>query len=156
MRTAALALLLLPLAACDSGRDDAVIVAYSGPEITEADALVEDIPGRFESWSADVVSTRERRTVAIGIGFLCGDECNRRIALRFEGRGDLPESVAGTITTSEFLPERFEEARIDIDRVEIQDWGPEVYSGVVYPASRPEAFVPPLVFWTDERTVAAE
>ena len=44
MRALPLALLLLTLAACDTVGTDAVIVRYTGPAITEADAAVPTPP----------------------------------------------------------------------------------------------------------------
>jgi len=151
MRTLSLLLLALAVGACDTNADGQ-IVRYTGPAITEADATVVDpMLGTPRGWSGlrigdEVVLYREA---------LCGDECNHTLKLRFEGRGALPSDAEATLTRQEYTPERLEEQRLAIGRVEIQDWGPEVYSGVVYPVPQDEAFQIPIVFWADDLPAAA-
>jgi hypothetical protein len=152
MRARLLLLLAPALAACDLIGDGVEIVRYTGPTITEADATVTDpMLGTPRGWSGlrvgdEVVLYRET---------LCGDECNQRIELRFEGRGALPSDAEATFTQSEYLPERFEERGLEIARIEVQDWGPEVFSGVVHLEPVDEVLQVPIVFWADDLPFAA-
>jgi len=159
-RRAALPLLVLALAACDTNAGaDGQIVRYTGPAITEANALVVDDMGLTQRWSADVVATPNGPSVFVSRTVLCGDECGRTITLRFRGGGALPASADGVVRQQEYTPERLEVAQLDIARVEIQDWGPEVYSGVAYPVTSNAPNIdpaPPLVFWTDDIGFAQE
>lgn len=152
------ALLGATLAACDSdGTDDAEIVRYDGPAITQADASVPNPPFGSAAWMA---SAPRRGAIDVAVTTLCGDECGRTIRFSFRESttaeplplpGPLPESVTGTVSVQEYLPERFETAEIEVTRVEIQDWGPEIYSGIVYPAVVLGDFSPvvPFVFWAE-------
>ena len=157
MRVVPLALLAFLLVACDTaGSDSALITSYDGPEITEADAIVTDEIGP-RGWEATVFDTRAGRRISVRRIALCGDECSREVTISFrdEGRA-LPVSVQATVTTREALPERFEETPIDIARVEIQDWGPDVYSGVVSLLPQDRVSPPPIVFWSDDVVYLAE
>ena len=164
MRIAALALLLLPLAACDSGRDDAVIVAYTGPEITEADALVPNPPLGSAGWSGVGIDALNGTFVTLHRDVLCGDECRQTVRFEFADapRPDadgLPESVSGLFEMEMANPDGFAANALRIARVEIQDWGPEIYSGVVYLDSGNAPNIdpaPPTVFWTDDVSFVTE
>ncbi len=147
-------LLLVAVAGCDTA-GDSLIARYNGPEITEADAAVVD-PLGTRGWDATRVETRAGRTVLLTRSALCGDECNRTTTLVFEGDGDLPESVEVTVTERELMPERRTETRVSVAQVEVQDWGPRVYSGVVHPADQDGAGSEPIVFWADRVAVAVE
>ncbi len=153
-------LLLLVLAvvvsACDTADDDGPIVRYTGPAITEADATVPNDPFGPAGWTGTVFSYEAGRSVSVSRSVLCGDECNWTTTLRFEGRGALPTSVEGTVLVRTATPESFEEMDLEIDRVEIQDWGPDAYSGIVYLVSRPDIDTRPIVFWADELAFATD
>ena len=152
--------LLLPflLTACDSNGADPVVVRYAGPEITEADATPPDEGSA--AWSAEVVG----EAVSIVQRTSCGDGCFRAFRLDFsEARpGALPDHVEATArvvqsTASDTSPAGEYTATVEVARVEIQDWGPEVYSGVVlFPHVPYVDAAPPPVFWTDDVTIEAE
>ena len=144
MRALSLALLALLLAACDTADDEsALITAYDGPEITEADAATEGMLGP-RGWSAETRGA----AVTLSQSVLCGDECNRTVDLQFEGeRNGLPLTIEAEVVQQEYLPERRIENDVEVARVEIQDWGPEVYSGIVYPVPQEGASTAPIVFW---------
>lgn len=158
MRALLPALLVVALAACDTvGDADNEIVRYTGPEITEADATAVDETGQPRRWSAAVLHGWTSTTVTLTQSVLCGDECKRTVSLRFDdGDGTLPASVEGTVRVQNFLPSSTQETEIEVARVEIQDWGPTVYSGILYPVPEVAASTAPIVFWTDEIVSAAE
>lgn len=152
-------LLAVLLAGCDSAGDPVgpEIVRYTGSAITEADAAVVDETGEPRPWSASVFHMRAGTTVILSQSVLCGDECNRSVELRFEnGDGALPASVEGTLSVRDLLPESTQETTIEVARLEVQDWGPTVYSGVLYPVPDDAASTAPIVFWTDDVAHAAE
>ncbi|WP_412069877.1 hypothetical protein [Rubrivirga sp. IMCC43871] len=154
MRTFLLATALV-LAACDTTGDD-FISPYTGPEITEADAMVTDPFGFERGWTADVFTSRSEMSIWLEQVTLCGDECSRTVSLRFTSPlNGLPTAVASVIVQQEFLPERRTEETLSIDRVEIQSWGP-IYSGVAYPTPHPGASTVPIVFWSTATRVASE
>ena len=144
MRALPLTLLALVLAACDTvDGDSAPITAYEGPEITEADATTDGMLGP-RGWSAEIRDA----AVVLSQSVLCGDECNQTITLRFEGeRNGLPLAIEAEVVQQDYLPERRVEDDVEVARVEIQDWGPEVYSGILYPVPQEGASTAPIVFW---------
>lgn len=147
-----LAALAVAVAGCDSIGDDTVFVSYTGPEITEADALVDDGID-LRGWTVE----RRRDLLVLARFEFCGDECGRTLALHFEGERDgLPTSVYAEIARQELLPERYFEEDLAIDRVEIQDWGPTVYSGIAYPVPADAASTVPIVFWADNVAVGVD
>lgn len=110
-------------------------------------------------WEARAFLGRSATFVWISIAMTCGDECARTTEFEFSTphtAGDSPESVTGTFEVQQYLPERFESTRIEIERVEIQDWGPEVYSGIVYPAPRGTTPTIPYAFWAESSGTAVE
>ena len=146
MRALPLTLLALVLAACDTASgDSALITAYDGPEITLEDGLIDDALGPRGWWVE-----RDDMPVILTRTEICGDECGRTLTLRFDGeREGLPASIDAGLVQQEYLPERRTEDDIEVDRVEIQDWGPRIYSGVVYPSPAEDAFRAPIVFWAE-------
>lgn len=142
-------LVALLLVGCDAlGGGGVEIVPYVGDPITEADATVRDDRGEPVAW----LYSRTGDVVSIYRSYLCGDECTVTLTLRFEGTGDLPTDVAGTLVVRELLPERTEYRVLDIARVEVQDWAPGAYSGVVHVEPREGVLelVAPIVFWADD------
>lgn len=139
-------ILAVSLAGCDAlgGGDHVEVARYAGPEITEADATVDNPPFGPAPWSTfqdDAIIVLSRVTA-------CGDECARTLRLRFEGTGDLPTAVDASVTIIEYLPERTAVDYLDLRRVEVQDWGPSVFSGVAYPEPQAHAATAPIVFWS--------
>lgn len=164
MRALPLALLLLTLTACDTVGTDAVIVRYTGPAITEADALVPNPPLGTAGWEGLVFLGRTGTSVSVDRQTLCGDECSQTLRFTFQDMPPvdsdaLPEAARGVIEIVSGTPDGYETQEVGIGRVEIQDWGPEVYSGVVYPAGPFAPNVdppPPTVFWADDLSFAVE
>ncbi|MGB3543188.1 hypothetical protein [Rubrivirga sp.] len=155
MRLAAAALLVV-LSACDTIAEGPQIVRYSGPPITEADAVETDGYGGPRLWSVDWIGLFSGTTVTIRRTLLCGDECGQTTQFRFteEGDGGLPTSIEGSIILSTWPPDNVSSSPLLIDRVEIQDWGPEIYSGIVYAGSG--RLAQPVPFWSDDVSVAVE
>ena len=158
-----LLLSLLAVSACDTTTDagGTEIVAYSGTPITRADASVPNPPLSPAEWEAGAFLGRAAFSVFVRRATLCGDECSRTVRLTFttphsvEADG-LPESVAGVVEVQSYLPESFTTTELAISRVEIQDWGPEVYSGVVYATPQAGVNTAPMVFWAESRGTAVE
>ena len=153
-----LLLSLLALVACDSdGTTNTEVVRYAGPAITEAGAAVTDETGQTRRWKARVFDGHAEATVSISRSVTCGDECSRTLTLYFRdrGQGRLPEFVSGTVETVDFFPERREVRSLDVGRVEIQDWQPDLYSGRAIPREG-VVDVAALVFWADDVTTAVE
>ena len=154
---------LLLLVACDTAPADGgtEIVAYRGAPITRADAAVPDPPLPPAEWEASGFLGRTGSSVFLRVATTCGDECRRTVRFTayapHSARPDgLPESMTGVVEVQTYNPEGFESGEIPISRVEIQDWGPEVYSGVVYPAHRGATPTVPYVFWAESQGVAVE
>ena len=145
-------ILALALVACDSTEVDPEIVRYTGPPITEADATIPNEPFEPAGWSGAFAEATDGRFVTVQRGTICGDECSERVLFGFEGPAgaDLPTSVEGVYELGEYLPKRSETRRIQIARVEIQDWEPDLVSGIVYPVPEDDASTAPYVFWTDD------
>ncbi|PAP74966.1 hypothetical protein [Rubrivirga marina] len=139
----------LAVAGCDSVGDDALITRYSGPEITEADATVPNPPFGPAGWQASG-ATGTAPHVSLSRTTLCGDECSRTLTLRFAGspRDELPSSVEGRVVVQQYNPEGRTETDLSVRRVEVQDWGPEVYSGVAVVDAG--IGVDRVVFWVGE------
>ena len=161
MRALPLALLLLTLTACDTVGTDAVIVRYTGPAITEADAAVPNPPLGAAGWEGSGFLGRTGTSVSVDQRTLCGDECSQTVRFTFQTAHEntLPQSVRGRVEIVSSNPDGYETQEVGIGRVEIQDWGPEVYSGVVYPAGPFAPNVdppPPTVFWADDLSFAVE
>lgn len=135
-----LALLAVALAACDSADVAAgtEVVAYAGPALTPADAVD---PGA-DPWTALSVAPGVRLSQSA----LCGEGCGEtvQITLGDRGAGRLPTFVDASIVTK--TASGTTEAALVLDRVEVQDWGPEVISGVAYPTQEDRA---PIVFWAE-------
>ena len=158
------ALLLLALAACDTARDDGRIVRYEGPAITEADATVPNPPFGPAGWDGLVFIGRAGISVSVDRTTTCGDECAQTILFSFNDAppadpspGALPETVTGIVETVQGNPDGSTSAAFAIGRVEIDQWGPDVYSGVVHGASGNPDIVPArIVFWADDLPTAVE
>ena len=156
-----LLLLSLTAAACDMTVDpDALVVRYTGPEITEADAAVVDEWGVARGWQASRYVTQRGDVTHLSRTVLCGDECARTVELRFRnsGDGELPAFIEATVTVRNLLPESTEERALVVERVEVQDWrlGRALLSGRVVLAAPSDAVASPLVFWADDLPTAAE
>lgn len=160
MRLLSLTIVLVTFSACDTGLADVDIGRYRGERLTEADAMVPNGPLGSAGWDGLVATTRAGRSVLLERRTRCSDECSQTVRLQFEGGdvGGLPQSATGVMEQRASLPDRFESTPFEIDRVEIQDWGPEVYSGVVYTAASqaPTVDAMPLVFWADHLPQASE
>lgn len=151
--------LALLLTACDT-TGDGIITRYDGPPLTAADATVPNPPFADARWEGTRFLLRRDRDVFLGRSTLCGDECSRTVTLRFEEAlsaraGDLPLSVEAAVDVSQGNPDGFERTPFTVHRVEIQDWGPEVYSGVAY-ASGDGAPSERIVFWAEDLATAVE
>lgn len=157
-----LLLLAVAVAACDTtGVDGALITRYDGPRITEADATVPNPPFGPAGWDGSVFWSRTGQSVSVRRVVTCGDECARTLELVFSDappivEGALPEAVTGSIEVVSGNPDGYERSVFEIERVQIQDWGPSVYSGVVHIKPYGFEYVEPIVFWADDLPVAAE
>lgn len=147
---------------CDTESTDTLIVPYTGPVLTEADAVVPNPPFSPARWSGSLFDGRMGQSVLLSRSTQCGDECSRTVRFTFRDAmptqpSGLPESVEGVFERRQGNPDGFESRPLAITRVEIQDWGPEVYSGVVVTPSRDAPSADGrIVFWADELPAAAE
>lgn len=134
-----LALLAPALSACDtsSPADTVEVVAYTGPALTEADAVD---PGE-QPWKAASLARR----VTLSQSALCGAGCAETVRLTLDGEGDseLPSFAEAVVTVK--TTSGTDERDLALARVEVQDWGPDVVSGVAYPAASEDR--DPIVFW---------
>ncbi len=153
-----LGVLAVALAGCDSVGDDDLVTRYSGPVITEADATVPNPPLGPAGWVGINGAFYTERVVTLRRSTLCGDECAQTVELQFSNGHDtdLPETVRGRVIVEQGNPDGYSETALPIVRVEVQDWGPEVYSGIAYPETTEDRDVAPLVFWADDLPVAVE
>jgi hypothetical protein len=153
-----LGVLTVALAGCDSVGDDDLITRYSGPELTEADATVPNPPFGPAGWQGRGFLGYHERLVTLSRTTSCGDECARTVELQFRNGHDtdLPETARGRVTVEQVNPDGYNEIDLSIRRVEIQDWGPEVFSGVVYPEPADGVSADPIVFWADDLPTAVE
>ncbi len=159
-RTAALLFLLASLTACDASHDavEVQVSRYIGPTITESDALAPDITGP-RGWEALVFHGRRSTNTLLLQETLCGDECSLMLSVDFRDLESdrLPTFLSATLRRQELSPERDTTIALDVDRVEIQDWGPDVYSGhVILREDPPDIVSAPIVFWADEPSISAE
>lgn len=134
------ALVFVLLLACDASKTGAgaEVIPYSGVPLTAEDAVVTDATGE-RSWHA----AREGDLVVLTRSELCGDECNETMKLTLRHRGDavLPGLVELERIRETLLPERREEAELEVHRVEVQDWN---LDGVVSGRVKGERTI---VFW---------
>ena len=153
-----LGVLVVAFAGCDSVGDDGLVTRYSGPEITEADAAVPNPPFGPATWEGWGFLGYHERLVTVSRTTSCGDECARTVELQFTNGHDtdLPEAVRGWVIVEQGNPDGYSETDLPIRRAEIQDWGPGVFSGVVYPEPIDGASTAPLVFWADGLPAAVE
>jgi len=116
-------------------------VPYSGPVLTAEDARITDGFGTKRTWQAE----RDGEVVVLTRTELCGDECSETTTLTLRDRGEeaLPAFVSLERIRQQFLPERREERRLEVEKVEVQNWSTgAVVSGQV------EGEVS-VVFWYD-------
>ncbi len=155
-----LSLAVLTVAGCDlAATDDTEIADYAGPTLTEADAAVANPPFGPAGWDGYRFAGYTEHVVKLFRTTTCGDECTQTIELRFVGspNDDRPREVEGRVVVRQYNPEGESETAVPIRRVEIQDWGPGVYSGVAFGAEgNPDVLPVRLVFWADDLPVAVE
>lgn len=139
-----LALLAPALAACDAAAPAGAVevASYDGPALTEA-----DVSGR--PWTALSIADGVRLSQSTPCGTGCAETV--RLTLSDRGGNNLPRFVDAEVVTKTSAGTASTD--LPIDRVEVQDWGPEVISGIAYPADENRA---PIVFWApvDYRTDA--
>ena len=140
MRLLSLFALVAALAACDSA-DSArspEVVAYAGPALTADDA----VDTGEDPWTALSVGDDVRLTQSALVG--PGRTETVRLTLGDRGADRLPAFVDAAVVTK--TASGTSEAALALDRVEVQDWGPDVISGVAYPAQEDRAAI---VFWAE-------
>lgn len=135
---------LIFISACDSSpetSDSRKVVSYSGPTLTAEDAVVTDDFGQERTWRAE----RDGKLIVLKRSELCGDECSEttKLTLRHRGEDKLPGLVSVERIRMQFLPERKEEHRLEVEQIEVQDWR---VNGVVSGRVQGEAH---FVFWHD-------
>ena len=134
-----------------------MIVRYSGPALTEADAAVGDA-----GWGGLVFVAASGVSVFLDQTAGCGDGCARTVRLTLSHGppvrpGALPGSAGATVEVRERGRGPSTPEALPLRRVEIQDgwaggpWTPGVYSGVAYPETGD-----PVVFWADGLDSAVE